>query len=66
MSELLRAALASSESGTLDGVRLIHEQTGPARRAYLFLGMLEMARAAEIELAQAEPWGEIWVKARVG
>lgn len=63
MCELLRAALTSSESGILDGVRLIHEQTAPARRAYLFLGMLEMARAAEVNLSQEQPFGEIWVKA---
>ena len=61
MSELLRASLAASESGTLDGARLIHEQTGPARRACLFLGMLEMARAAEVSLSQERPWEEIWV-----
>lgn len=61
MSELLRAALACSESGTLDGVRLIHEQITPARRAYVFLGMLEMARAAEVNLSQEQPFGEIWV-----
>jgi len=63
MSDLLRAALACSESRTLDGIRLIHEQTTPARRMCLFLGMLEMARAAEVSLSQERPWEEIWVKA---
>ncbi len=62
MSQLLRASLAATESGVLDAAILLEEQPTPARRACLFLGMLEMTRAQEVEVSQERAWGEIWVK----
>jgi len=63
MSQLLRTALAQNEEGgPLNGTQLIHEQTTSARRACLFLGLLEMARACQIHLSQEKSFEEIWVR----
>jgi len=62
MSQLLRDSLGHTESGVLDAARLLREQPSAGRRACLFLGMLEMTRASEVELSQERAWEEIWVK----
>jgi len=61
MSQLLRASLAATESGVLEATTLLAEQPTPARRACLFLGLLEMTRAQEVAVSQERAWGEIWM-----
>ncbi len=62
MAEWLRARLQLGETGVaVEGTGLLEEQETAGRRACLFLGMLELVRAGEISLFQAEAWGEIWI-----
>ena len=61
MSQLLRESLGRAESGVLEATLLLREQPTPARRACLFLGLLEMTRAHEVAVSQEQAWGEIWV-----
>jgi len=62
MSQLLRDSLGRTQSGVLDAALLLREQPTPGRRACLFLGMLEMTRAGEVELSQERAWEVILVK----
>ncbi len=62
MSQLLRDSLRITESGVLDVALLLREQPTAARRACLFLGMLEMTQAQEVEVSQERAWEEIWVR----
>jgi chromatin segregation and condensation protein Rec8/ScpA/Scc1 (kleisin family) len=51
-------------AGTLSAVSLIEQQTTPARRSCLFLGMLEMVRSQELKIHQTEPFGPVFLEAR--
>jgi len=62
MTAWLRERLQRAEPGApVEATGLLREQETPSRRAGLFLGMLELARAGEIALSQPEAWGEIWI-----
>jgi len=62
MTAWLRERLELAPPGApVEATALLREQDTPSRRAGLFLGMLELARAGEIALSQPEAWGEIWV-----
>ncbi len=62
MMNWLRVRLELAESGTeLEATGLLEKQETAGRRCCLFLGMLELARAGEIRVSQAEAWGKIWI-----
>ena len=60
MIEYLRTQLPE-RGGLIDGGKLLLEQPTASRRACLFLGMLEMAREQDLELAQSETFGPLWL-----
>lgn len=61
MTEYLRKQVSGGEGGTVDGGRLLLKQPSPARRACLFLGMLEMAQTQQLQLEQQEAFGPLWL-----
>jgi chromatin segregation and condensation protein Rec8/ScpA/Scc1 (kleisin family) len=61
MIRYLEDQLAAAAGGTLDGTFLLQEQPTNARRACLFCGMLELARAQRVNIEQTEPFGGILV-----
>lgn len=64
MIEYVRNQVSARESSRLDWAKLLLEQYNPARRACLFLGILEMARARELKLEQNETFGPLWLSLR--
>jgi segregation and condensation protein A len=63
MINYLRMHLSTSDECKLDGAALLLDQATVSRRSCLFLGMLEMAREGELEMAQNEVFGPIWLTA---
>jgi segregation and condensation protein A len=59
MIDWLRTEVGSAPGASLDALQLLRSQPTAAHRSCLFLGMLEMARAREFELAQNEIFGPI-------
>jgi len=58
MTGWLRVRLQLVEPGTeVEATALLEEQEMAGRRYCLFLGMLELVRAGEIGVSQAEAWG---------
>jgi segregation and condensation protein A len=64
MMEYLRTQVPAGKDGSVDGVKLLREQSTSSRRACLFLGMLEMAREEILELDQNEPFGPLRLSLR--
>lgn len=60
MMSYLQDQLVSAACG-LDGLQLVKSQPSSARRACLFLGMLEMCRLQRVELVQSEAFEPIWI-----
>lgn len=59
MSEYLQAQFG--DGNVLDASALLVRQPTPLRRVYLFLALLEMARARALRLVQAEESATIWL-----
>ena len=59
MMDYLRAQFP--RAGALSAISLIEQQTTPARRSCLFLGMLEMVRSQELKIDQKEPFGSVFL-----
>lgn len=59
-TEYLRIQMATV-GGAVDGSGLLQEQPTAAHRACLFLAMLEMARARELEIQQDQSFGVMWL-----
>ena len=62
MTEYLRAQLAGAGKVPADGLRLLQDQPTASRRACLFLGMLEMARAEQLRIEQQEAFAPLWLR----
>ena len=63
MSEYLHAQLAPDGS-EIDASQLLAQQPTPLGRVYLFLAMLEMAKAQQVRIRQEEEFAEILVALR--
>jgi segregation and condensation protein A len=61
MKEFMRGELTGAEGLPLDGLRLLDGEPSPARRACLFLGMLEMARDRQLDIDQPKAFGPFWL-----
>jgi len=64
MCEYLQTQLAAAVS-EIDASQLLDQQPTPLRRVYLFLAMLDMARAQQIRLLQEEEFAEILLTLRL-
>ena len=59
MIRYLEEQLATADEGKLDGTALLQDQSTNGRRACLFCGMLELARAQQVDIQQNEAFGGI-------
>jgi chromatin segregation and condensation protein Rec8/ScpA/Scc1 (kleisin family) len=57
MSEYLQAQFG--DGSALDASALLAQQPTPLRRVYLFLAMLEMARAQKLSILQPEAFANV-------
>jgi chromatin segregation and condensation protein Rec8/ScpA/Scc1 (kleisin family) len=64
MIEYLHSQIPTGEGESVDGVKLLREQSTSSHRACLFLAMLEMAREHILELDQKEVFGPLWLSLR--
>ena len=61
MAESLRTRLAG-ESGDVDGLSLLRRQPSASRRCCLFLAILDLACARQLEILQYDPFGAIQLR----